>query len=390
MTKHRVARQARGHRGVRFLEVRGYLVARWLDPLTGRQVQQSMAALGLSSEQARRVWAQGKAKELQDVRRAAAEGVTTPRRCGVEQSVAEYLETVEHESTRRNRVSVLRRFVDWASALGVDSLADLTGPRVMLWRDFVSTRLKATLAASSRNRHLAEVGVFLRWARVRGMLPLCNLEHIAAATRKVPLPVEAIDFLRPPQLRALLGAVLEYDGQSQQLRRIAPFVLALVTSGARFEEIAGLRWDEVQSDGIHLPATRTKTRRARVIGFTESPSLGRLLEVMRAKASGPFVFDDMPYMTWKYAQKRLARFGAPRCTPHMLRRSAGTIMTNSPAIYGAASAWASAKRLGHSVTVAERAYAGVLRDLPADARTLEAAAGIEDLAQAIVDAEAAR
>ena len=65
-------------------------------------------------------------------------------------------------------------------------------------------------------------------------------------------------------------------------------------------------------------------------------------------------------------------------------------MTNSPAIYGAASAWASAKRLGHSVTVAERAYAGVLRDLPADARTLEAAAGIEDLAQAIVDAEAAR
>jgi integrase len=390
MTKHRVARQARGHRGVRFLEVRGYLVARWLDPLTGRQVQQSMAALGLTSEQARRVWAQGKAKELQDVRRASAEGVTTPRRCGIQQSVAEYLETVEHDATRRNRMSVLRRFVEWAASLGVDSMADLTGPRVMGWRDYVGTRLKATLAASSRNRQLAEVGVFLRWARVRGMLPLCNVEHIAAATRKVPLPVEAIDFLRPPQLRALLEAVLEYDGESQQVRRIAPVVLALVTSGARFEEIAGLRWNEVQADGIHLPATRTKTRRARVIGFAESPSLGRLCEVMRPKATGPFVFGDLPYTTWKYAQKRLARFGAPRFTPHMLRRSCGTILTNAPAIFGAASAWASARRLGHSVVIAERAYAGVLRDLPADARTLEAAAGVEDLAEAIVAAEAAR
>jgi integrase len=389
MTKHRVARQARGHRGVRFLEVRGYLVARWLDPLTGRQVQQSMAALGLTSEQARRVWAQGKAKELQDVRRASAEGVTTPRRCGIQQSVAEYLETVEHDATRRNRMSVLRRFVEWAASLGVDSMADLTGPRVMGWRDYVGTRLKATLAASSRNRQLAEVGVFLRWARVRGMLPLCNVEHIAAATRKVPLPVEAIDFLRPPQLRALLEAVLEYDGESQQVRRIAPVVLALVTSGARFEEIAGLRWNEVQADGIHLPATRTKTRRARVIGFAESPSLGRLCEVMRPKATGPFVFGDLPYTTWKYAQKRLARFGAPRFTPHMLRRSCGTILTNAPAIFGAASAWASARRLGHSVVIAERAYAGVLRDLPADARTLEAAAGVEDVAERIVAAEAA-
>ena len=390
MTKHRVARQARGHRGVRFLEVRGYFVARWLDPMTGRQQQQSMAALGLTSEQARRVWAQGKAKELQDVRRAASEGVTTLRRVGIEQATADYLATVAHPATRNNRNVVLRRFCEWAADSGVGSLADLTGPRAMLWRDHALTRIQELKAGSSRNRTLAESGVFLRWARARGMLPLCSLEQIGAATRKVRLPEEAIEFLRPAQLRALLAAVLEYDVDSLQTRKVAPLLLALLTSGARFREMAGLRWEEVRDDGIYLPAARTKTRRARFIGFAESPSLGRLLAVMRAKASGPFVFDDFPYASFEHSHKKIARYGAPRFSPHMLRKSAGTILTNANAIYGAASAWASAKRLGHSVTVAERAYAGVLRDLPSDARTLEAAAGIEDLAQRIVDAEAAR
>ena len=51
------------------------------------------------------------------------------------------------------------------------------------------------------------------------------------------------------------------------------------------------------------------------------------------------------------------------------------MQTNAPALFGDAAAWASAKRLGHSVVVAERRYSGVF-DVAHDARTLEEAMGV--------------
>ena len=69
-----------------------------------------------------------------------------------------------------------------------------------------------------------------------------------------------------------------------------------------------------------------------------------------------------------------------------LRRTCAAVLTNAPAIYGAASAYRSAKRLGHSVVVAERHYVDLLRELPNQAKTLEAALGIEARSQQIIDA----
>jgi hypothetical protein len=48
--------------------------------------------------------------------------------------------------------------------------------------------------------------------------------------------------------------------------------------------------------------------------------------------------------------------------------------------FGAASAYRSAKQLGHSVAVAEKHYLGLVREIPATARTLETAMQIDDLA----------
>jgi hypothetical protein len=45
----------------------------------------------------------------------------------------------------------------------------------------------------------------------------------------------------------------------------------------------------------------------------------------------------------------------------------------------------SAKQLGHSVDVAEKHYLGVVRSIPRDERTLEAAMQIEDLARQVVE-----
>ena len=62
-----------------------------------------------------------------------------------------------------------------------------------------------------------------------------------------------------------------------------------------------------------------------------------------------------------------------RCAPgNEIGSTCGTYLTCAPAIYGAASAFMSAKRLGHSVTVAEKHYVGIVRVSP-EARTIELA-----------------
>jgi hypothetical protein len=68
----------------------------------------------------------------------------------------------------------------------------------------------------------------------------------------------------------------------------------------------------------------------------------------------------------------------------MLRATCGTYLTNAPGIFGAASAYRSAKQLGHSVAVAQRHYLGLIRGIPRDARTLEQAMQIEDPVKRIV------
>ncbi len=83
-------------------------------------------------------------------------------------------------------------------------------------------------------------------------------------------------------------------------------------------------------------------------------------------------------------RKRLVRdFGAPAFTWLDLRHTCGTFLTCAPAIYGAASAFLSAKRLGHSVVVSEKHYAGAVTVAP-EIKTLEAALKIDDLCAKIV------
>ena len=89
----------------------------------------------------------------------------------------------------------------------------------------------------------------------------------------------------------------------------------------------------------------------------------------------------------KAAEKRLIReYGAPAGSGwQALRRSCGTYLTNAPGIFGAASAYRSAKQLGHSVQVAEKHYVDVARGIARDARTLEAAMQIATQVQSVID-----
>ncbi len=87
------------------------------------------------------------------------------------------------------------------------------------------------------------------------------------------------------------------------------------------------------------------------------------------------------------ARKRLVKeYGAPGFSWHDLRRTCGTFLTCAPSIYGAASAFLSAKRLGHSVVVSEKHYAGATTIAP-EHKTLEATLGIADLCAKLAGAK---
>jgi integrase len=178
-------------------------------------------------------------------------------------------------------------------------------------------------------------------------------------------------------------------GSTPRYEPVAPFVLLALLLGARLSELIDLRWEEVDigAGEIRLPASRTKTGRARTITLSETPTALQLLQAMRLRGGGNRVFGAWTKDSAKAARKRLlGEFKAPKFTWQALRRTCAAVLTNSPAIYGAASAYRSAKRTGHSVVIAEKHYVDVMRDLPRDATTFEAAVGIEDLAQAIVAA----
>jgi hypothetical protein len=112
-----------------------------------------------------------------------------------------------------------------------------------------------------------------------------------------------------------------------------------------------------------------------------------LLAAVHLRRSKGSVF-QLTRDTAKAAAKRLKEeYGAPAAFGwQALRRTCGTYLTNAPGIFGAASAYRSAKQLGHSVQVAERHYLDVARGIPREARTLEAAMQIEAQLKKVTEA----
>lgn len=395
MAKHIAKRRSLRRPGVKILRRGdGSHVARWRDPMSGKSVQQNLDKLGLSNDALRQQWAAAKAKSLGEMRAAVAAGTVDVSPIGVAEAVDRFFEQVPMaRNTKLTRRVPLRVFAEWCGKNAIRTLADLKPIHMARWRGVVVAPGKAgeDLKPSTKNLRLVATATFLRWARSLGYVPLVDEEAIRAGAKPMPAPVGEVEFLRPQQVRQLLQAAIRRDAASRVgAPKIAPFVLALLLSGCRRGEIESLTWDRVELEGsglIRLAAGATKTQRARVVGLDVSPSLLALLRAMRLQAGNQLsgrVFacaGDCP----KDSLPTLARrWGAPHFSAHTLRRTCGTVLTNAVGIYGGASAFLSAKRLGHSVVIAERLYVGVMPDLPREARTIEAALGIEQEAQAIV------
>lgn len=430
----RKRRTRTSHPGVKllFIPAKGTWAARFTDPNTGRPTQQSLTALGLGSEEARRAWAIAKSKSLTERKAAAAAGVVIRTETGIGDTVAAYLNSLTRKAPKTIQLyrQALEHLTNWTQKQRLANIEDLTGKHLnALGKYLHDLRAKAPVKGSKVGRGAsrpsarllapATVNQFVRG--IRTFLTHCRREeltpHLTGDMIRDRLPFVKSEsslpvFLRPRDIKTLLEAAQRHDAATYRRHRwqqgvnyppIAPFVAAALLTGCRFSELATMRWSGVDLDTleIRLDAGATKTRQGRLISLRESPALMALLARMKLRAGNtPFVFgsesfDDRGKVAWRPLRRDLAeaarrrligKFGAPAFTWHDLRRTCGTFLTCAPGLYGGASAFLSAKRLGHSVTVSEKHYAGALNGIPSQAATLEDAMGCADLFRAIADA----
>ena len=194
---------------------------------------------------------------------------------------------------------------------------------------------------------MRSTATFLYDARRLGHTPGLDRDAILDNLQPLKMPRPQPEFLRPPEIRELLEAALRHDRKTFNLTR---------------EEKQGL-------------------------------SLVRLLAAMKLQSTPrEFVFGlggELPSSQTQATLKRLVRdFGAPPFNWQRLRQTTASYLVNAAGIFGAASAYREARQLGHSVSVAERHYTDVIRDIPKEAQNLEQAMRIVDLADAIIAAAA--
>jgi integrase len=305
--------------------------------------------------------------------------------------------------TVRTYVSAINRFMAWARDAGIVYVGQLdaaalsrfrphliAGPRRAKQRggglqDVVDTDDRK--AASTVNSPLRAVATMLQALRVSGQLEQLTSDAIKDNLKQVSVKKTKPNPLMPAQIRALLAACRKYDGEWEPA--IGPLVIVMLLSGMRLGEALRLTWADVNFRELTIRVSEeTKTGEERTVDMRVSPALVRLLKSMRrakherafvhtkatAKAARLYLIEQCgaPPFLWS---TRFSRSGK-RSVPN-LRSTCSSYLTNAPGIYGGASAKRSAEQLGHSIAVAEKHYAGVLRSIPKKAKTLEAAMEIE-------------
>jgi integrase len=162
-------------------------------------------------------------------------------------------------------------------------------------------------------------------------------------------------------------------------------VWAALATGLRIGHLLALEWRDVDLNANEIvPQGGSHTKRTGVIDLAISPALRAMLVRIRPEPAQGRVFWVTAHEANRALRRMSEEFAAPRtATWAAMRRTCGTFLTNAPGIFGGASAYRSAKQLGHSVQVAERHYTGLIRNIPPSATTVEAAMGVESEVAAI-------
>jgi integrase len=351
---------------------------RWRDEATGKWQDENLTAKGLTTDALRRRWHQRKAEELQAARRAMALGETHTT---YEDAAKRYMDDCRRRLRKRSVAAYeygVRVLVDHLKGLHPATQqttpADLWTFRTAIVNDFEEP--------GTVNNMFKRARAALEWWRRAQLVPLLTSDSIADAFKGLPEEEEEIRPLLSHEIRALLEAVTRDEEP-----RVAALVALILLTGMRRGEAEGIQWEDVELDGPH-PCIRlgtwVKTRKARTVDLSICPVA---VEILRALPRGGYVISGDEPLTERQGRRwrdRLQVLSRP-WTYRLLRQTAASYMANAPAIFGAASAYRTARQLGHSVAVSERSYLGVLPGISPAATVVEAAMQAEDAFRAVVD-----
>ena len=169
-------------------------------------------------------------------------------------------------------------------------------------------------------------------------------------------------------------------------------MLYILLTGCRLGEALRVTWESIDLDDgeIHI-GTESKTGKPRDIDIAPSPALARLLAAQRLRTGGKGSVWRLTEGEAETAMQRLRReYGAPLTfTFQICRVTCQSYLASAPSIYAAASIFLAARRGGHSVAVCEKHYAGAVKNVSPEARTIEAAMQIETEAAEVIASIAA-
>ena len=405
--------------------------ARYIDPDTRKPVRVALPS-DCTTEEQRAAWAIEKAKELEKRRRELDAGAATKKNMGLDEAVARFYEdnaTLRPQTLRAYRLGT-DAMLTWMRQHRIELADELRGEHLKALRGWLANKplmrqekgnaknrahvpTSTARSAYTVNRELAPIKTCLEHLRQLGLVPLLSRDAILDNLKRVKTPRPVPEYLRTSELKRLFEAALRHDAETFDLTRdekgrgldqgssprfdpILPYLAVVLLTGMRADEACSLRWSAVDLEAepagtITLRPAEVKTKQGRMIDLAVSSVLQELLAAMKLRTPrSVYVFGDRveeadrPATTYdkvEAARRRLKKvYGAPSFSWQQLRVTCGTYLANAPGIFGAASAYREARQLGHSVTVAEKHYLGVVH-VNSTARTLEAAMGIESVAR---------
>jgi integrase len=179
--------------------------------------------------------------------------------------------------------------------------------------------VRATRSPTTARMMAVAISAFLTYAVKRGIVAV----NVASVIEKPDAPAARKRYLSHDELATVWDAVSGADDYSRICR-------VLILTGQRLNEIAGLKWSEVDmaSRVITFDAARLKTRERHLLPISDA--MFAVLKDIPVRAGSGYVFGrgTGPFRgSGKAHGKLLQRLGAdfPHWTPHDLRRTFRTL-----------------------------------------------------------------
>jgi integrase/recombinase XerD len=264
----------------------------------------------------------------------------------------------------------------------VDLDFDHLGPRDLLaFLDHLES--DRGVCISTRNSRLAAVRSFARFVATGHPECLETCQRLLAVPTKRG-QVRTVEYLEGDEIRAILEST---DREKSEGRRDHALLLTLFNTGARVQELLGVRPTDLQLDKPFQVRLRGKGRKERICPLWTNTveSLRKLLSdipdqasetkpIFRNRRGEPMTRFGVRYIVRRYAERAqvaVPRLANKRVHPHTFRHSAAVHLLRSGVDFVTISHW-----LGHASLETTNRYATI--DLETKRQALERAGPIGD------------